>query len=85
MGCAPTRILCPGSIDRGVSHVSKNLSLTPRMKHTRVPPNDTQGYQTACYRNIVDTKPLCFSKSNSESYRKSNRKPERAEWTEPKI
>ena len=37
MGCAPTRILCPGSIDRGVSHVSKNLSLTPRMKHTRVP------------------------------------------------
>ena len=37
MGCASTRILCPGSIDRGVSHVSKNLSLTPRMKHTRVP------------------------------------------------
>ena len=49
------------------------------------PPNDTQGYQTACYRNIVDTKPLYFSKSNSESYRKSNRKPEKAEWTEPKI
>ena len=37
MGCAPTRNLCPGSIDRGVSHVSKNLSLTPRMKHTRIP------------------------------------------------
>ena len=37
MGCAPTRIWCPGSLDRGVSHVSINLSLTPRMKHTRVP------------------------------------------------
>ena len=36
-GCAPTRIWCPGSPDQGVSHVSKNLSLTPRMKHTRVP------------------------------------------------
>ena len=37
MGCAPTRIWSPGSLDRGVSHVSINLRLTPRMKHTRVP------------------------------------------------
>ena len=37
MGCAPTRIWSPGPLDRGVWHVSIKLSLTPRMKHTRVP------------------------------------------------
>ena len=49
------------------------------------PPNGTQGYLAACYRNIFDTKPSHFSKPNPESDRKSNRKPEKKEWTEPKI
>ena len=49
------------------------------------PPDGTQGYLAACYRNIVDTKPSHFSKPNPESDRKSNRKPEKEEWTEPKI
>ena len=59
--------------------------LTHRMKHTRVPPDGSQGYLAACYRKIVDTKPSHFFKPNSEPDRKSNRKPEKAEWTEPKI
>ena len=41
------------------------------------PPDGTQGYLAACYRNIVDTKPSHFSKSNPESDRKSNRKPKK--------
>ena len=42
------------------------------------PPDDTQGYLAACYRNIVDTKPSHFSKSNLKSDRKSNRRPEKS-------
>ena len=41
------------------------------------PPDGTQGYLAACYRNIVDTKPSDFSKSNPKSDRKSNRRPEK--------
>ena len=49
------------------------------------PPDGTQGYLAACYQKIVDTKPSHFSKSNPESDREPNRRPEEAEWTEPKI
>ena len=49
------------------------------------PPDGTQGYLAACYRNMVDTKPSLFSKPNPKSDRKSNRKPEKEEWSEPKI
>ena len=49
------------------------------------PPDGKQGYLAACYRNIVDTKPSHFSKPNPESDRKSNRKPEKEEWTERKL
>ena len=48
-------------------------------------PDGTQGYLAACYRNIFDTKPSDFSKPNPESDRKSNRKLEKAEWTDSKI
>ena len=41
------------------------------------PPDGTQGYLAACYRNIVDTMPSYYSKPNPESDRKSNRKPEK--------
>ena len=41
------------------------------------PPDGTQGYLAACYRNTVDTKPLDFWKSNPKSGRKSNRRPEK--------
>ena len=37
----------------------------------------------ASYRDIIDTKPLRFLKPNPELSWKSNRKPEKAEWTEP--
>ena len=47
------------------------------------PPDGTQGYLAACYRNIVDTKPSHFSKPNPESDRKSNRKPKKEACTEP--
>ena len=82
MGCAPKNLMTQQ--DRGVWHVSMK-PLTPRMKHTRVPQTGSHGYLAACYRNIVDTKPSHFFKPNSESDRKWNRKPEKAEWTEPKI
>ena len=50
------------------------------------PPDGTQGYLAACYRNTFDTKPSQFSKPNPpESGRKPSWKPKRAEWTEPKI
>ena len=50
------------------------------------PPDGTQGYLAACYRNIVDIKPGShLSKPNPESDRKSNRTPEKEEWTEPTI
>ena len=48
------------------------------MKHTRVPRTVTQGYLAACYRNIVDTKPSHFAKSNPKSDGKSNRRPEKS-------
>ena len=41
------------------------------------PPDDTQGYLAACYRNIVDTKHSHFSKSNTKTDHKSNRKAEK--------
>ena len=41
------------------------------------PPDGTQGYLAACYRNIVDTKPSHFFTPNPESDRKSNRKPKK--------
>ena len=75
MGCAPRRIWRPGSLDRGVWHVSLNTD-TSNETH-QGPPDGTQGYLAACYRNIVDTKPSHFSKSNPESDRKSNRKPKK--------
>ena len=37
----------------------------------------------ASYRDIIDTKPSLFLKPNPELGWKSNRKPEKAEWTEP--
>ena len=37
----------------------------------------------ASYRDIIDTKPLRFLKPNPEISWKSNRKPEKDEWTEP--
>ena len=49
------------------------------------PPDGTLGYLAACYRNMVDTKPSLFAKPNPKSDRKSNRKPEKEEWAEPKI
>ena len=58
MGCAPKRIWRPGSLDRGVRHVSINLD-TSNETH-QGPPDGTQGYLAACYRNIVDTKPSHF-------------------------
>ena len=76
MGCAPKRIWRPGSLDRGVRHVSINLD-TSNETH-QGPPDGTQGYLAACYRNIVDTKPSHFSKSNLKSDRKSNRRPEKS-------
>ena len=59
--------------------------LTPRMKHTRVPPDGSQGYLAACYRNIVDTKPSHFFKTESGARSKVQSKTGKAEWTEPKI
>ena len=73
MGCAPKRIWRPGSLDRGVRHVSINLD-TSNETH-QGPPDGTQGYLAACYRNIVDTKPSHFSKSNPKS--NTNRRPEK--------
>ena len=58
MGCAPKRIWRPGSLDRGVRHVSINLD-TSNETHQGTP-DGTQGYLAACYRNIVDTKPSHF-------------------------
>ena len=49
------------------------------------PPDGTQGYLAACYGNFVHTKPSHILKPNPESDQKSNRKPEKDEWTEPKI
>ena len=49
------------------------------------PPDGTQGYLAACYGNFVYTKPSQFLKPNQESDQKSNRKPKKDEWTEPKI
>ena len=55
------------------------------MKHTRVP----RTVRRDIWRLAIETLSIpslhIFSKSNSESYRKSNRKPENQEWTEPKI
>ena len=65
MGCAPTRIWRPGSLDRGVWHVSINLD-TSNETH-QGPPDGTQGYLATCYRNIVDTKPSHFSNRKVES------------------
>ena len=76
MGCAPKRIWRPGSLDRGVLHVSIKPD-TSNETH-QGPPDGTQGYLAACYRNIVDTKPSYFSKSNPKSDRKSNRRPEKS-------
>ena len=59
MGCAPTRISRPGKTEE---------CDTSNETH-QGPPNGTQGYLVACYRNIVDTKP------GPKSDRKSNRKP----------
>ena len=64
MGCAPTRIWRPGSLDRGVWHVSINLD-TSNETH-QDPPDGTQGYLVACYRNIVDTKPSHYFEAESE-------------------
>ena len=57
-------------------HVSINLD-TSNETH-QGPPDGTQGYLAACYRNIVDTKPSDFWKSNPKSDRKSNRRPEKS-------
>ena len=65
MGCAPTRIWRPGSLDRGVWHVSINFD-TSNEAH-QGPPDGTQGYLATCYRNIVDTKPSHFSNRKVES------------------
>ena len=63
MRCAPTRIWRPGSLDRGVRHVSKNLDTSNETPQG--PPDGTQGYLAACYRNIVDTKPSRFFEAES--------------------
>ena len=49
------------------------------------PPDGTQEYLAACYRNIFDTKSSHSSKPNPESDCKLSRRPEKAEWTEPNI
>ena len=74
MGCAPKRIWRPGSLDRGVRHVSINLD-TSNETH-QGPPDGTQGYLAACYRNIVDTKPSHFFRRirNQIASRIENRK-----------
>ena len=55
------------------------------MKHTRVP----RTVRRDIWRLAIETLSIpslhIFSKPNSESDRKSNRKPENQEWTEPKI
>ena len=55
------------------------------MKHTRVP----RTVRRDIWRLAIETLSIpslhIFSKPNSESDRKSNRKPEKQEWTEPKI
>ena len=60
-------------------------TLTPRMKHTRVP----RTVRRDIWRLAIETLSIpslhIFSKPNPESDRKSNRKPEKEEWTEPKI
>ena len=59
--------------------------LTPRMKHTRV----SQTARKDIWRLAIETLSILslhiFFKPNPEPDRKSNRKPEKAEWTEPKI
>ena len=54
--------------DRGVWHVSINLD-TSNETH-QGPPDGTQEYLAACYRNIFDTKSSHFSKPNPDSDRK---------------
>ena len=63
--------------------MSKNLD-TSNETH-QGPPDGTQGYLAACYRNIVDTKPTYFRSRirNQIASRIESRKSE--EWTEPKI
>ena len=75
MGCAPTRISRPGKTEE---------CDTSNETH-QGPPDGTQGYLAACYRNIVDTKPLHFWSRirNQIESRIENRK--LAERTEPKI
>ena len=83
MGCAPKRIWRPGSLDRGVRHMSINLD-TSNETH-QGPPDGTQGYLAACYRNIVDTKPSHFFFAESGIRSNVESKTEKAEWKEQKI
>ena len=82
MGCAPIRIWRPSE--------TKECDMYPYIFDTANEthqglPDGMQGYLAACYRNIIDTEPSYYSKPDPESNWKSNRKPERAEWTDPKI
>ena len=69
--------------NRGVWHVSINVDNSNETHQG--PPNGTQGYFVAYYRNIVDTKPSHFWSRirNQIESRIENRK--LAERTEPKI
>ena len=55
------------------------------MKHTRVPRTVRRDIWRLAIETLSIPSLRIFSKPNPESDRKSNRKPEKEEWTEPKI
>ena len=76
MGCAPTRIWRPSTLDRGVWHVSINADTSYETQQ------GSPGRYAGIFGGLLTTKPSYLSKPSPESDLKSNRKPEKAEWTE---